>query len=471
MDIAILSAFVIYFGTLLGIGFYFYQMKRNADSFMLGNRSTNYLVTAIAAQASDMGAWLFLGFPAAIYMTGTSGCWIAIGLVFFMFLNWHYIAPKLRTYTEQLHSLTLSSFFAARFADTHGYIRLVSALFSLLFFTFYIASGLVGLGRLFESAFELNYHAGILIGLITTSIFTLAGGFVAVAWCNLFQGLFLLAMILIVPIYGFFMIDGIQEIVAAADARNVPLALITDTHGIGNALNLMAWGLGYFGQPHVLIYFMGIDDVRKIRYAKYIGIAWQILVLTAATSVGLVGIAFFSQGINNPELIFVNMTKAIFHPLLVGFILCAILAAVFSTLGSQILLSGSVLAEDIYNAFIHRHASQKQLIWITRVGALAVCLVALSIAWNDSNTVFDLVVYAWSGLGSAFGPLVIAALYMPHTTHTGALTGMIIGGATAALWPYIQSTSIMPIIPGFTLGLLAIAIISCLTYKSDNKKH
>lgn len=463
MDIAILSAFIVYFGTLLGIGFYFYHTKRNAASFMLGGRSTNYLVTAIAAQASDMGAWLFLGFPAAIYMTGMSGCWIAIGLVLFMFLDWHYIAPKLRTQTEQLNSLTLSSFFATRFGDTNGHIRLISALFSLLFFTFYIASGLVGLGRLFESAFELNYHAGILLGLITTTIFTLVGGFVAVAWSSLVQGLFLLVMILLVPIYGFFMIDGIQAIVTAAHARDVSLSLITETHGIGNALNLMAWGFGYFGQPHILIYFMGINDVRKMHYAKYIGLAWQILVLTAAIGVGLVGIAFFSQGINNPELIFINMTKSLFNPLLVGFILCAILAAIISSLSSQILLSGSIIAEDLYREFINGSASQKQLVWITRISALAICLVSLGIAWNDSNTVFGLVSYAWSGLGSAFGPLVITALYMEHTTHAGALAGMLIGGSVSAIWPYIQSTDIMPIVPGFILGLIATVCISRIT--------
>ncbi len=465
MDIAILSAFIVYFGTLLATGFYFLHMKRNTDSFMLGGRSTNYLVTAIAAQASDMGAWLFLGFPAAIYMTGTSGCWIAIGLVLFMFLDWHYIAPKLRTYTEQLNSVTLSSFFAARFDDTHGHIRLLSALFSLLFFTFYIASGLVGIGRLFESAFELNYHAGILLGLITTTIFTLAGGFLAVAWGNLFQGLFLLLVILLVPMYAFGMIDGVQAIIDAAHARNISLALITETHGIGNALNLMAWGLGYFGQPHILIYFMGIDDVRKMHYAKYIGMAWQIIVLAAAIAVGLIGLAFFDQGLSNPELLFITMTKTIFHPLLVGFILCAILAAILSSLSSQILLSGSVLAEDVYKEFINREASHKQLVLITRISAVAICLLSLGIAWNGSNTVFDLVEYAWSGLGSAFGPLVIAALYMKNTTHTGALVSMIIGGVTAAVWPYIQSTGIMSIIPGFTLGLLAIVCISHITRK------
>lgn len=463
MDIAILAAFIVYFGTLLVTGFYFLYMKRNSESFMLGGRSTNYLVTAIAAQASDMGAWLFLGFPAAVYTSGMSGCWIAIGLVIFMFLDWHYIAPKLRTHTEQLNSLTLSSFFAAKFGDSHGYIRLVSGLFSILFFIFYIASGLVGLGRLFELAFEMNYHTGILFGLITTTLFTLAGGFLAVAWGNLFQGLFLLVVILLVPLYAFGMIDGIHAIITAAHERNISLSLITPTHGIGNALNLMAWGLGYFGQPHILVYFMGIDDVRKMHYAKYIGMAWQILVLAAAIAIGLIGIPFFSQGLSNPELLFITMVKTIFHPLLVGFILCAILAAILSTLSSQILLSGSVVAEDLYKEFLNHDASHKQLVLITRISALAMCVLSLGIAWNGSNTVFDLVEYAWSGLGSAFGPLVIAALYMQRTTCAGALAGMIIGGATAALWPYVQSTSIMSIIPGFILGLITTIGVSRIT--------
>ncbi len=463
MDIFILSAFTIYFSVLVGIGLYFYTKTKTANEFILGERSTNYFVTAIAAQASDMGAWLFLGFPAAVYTHGFFGAWIAIGLVFFMFLNWHYIAPKLRANTAQLKSLTLSSFFADRFGDSSGSIRLISAFLSLIFFTFYIASGLVGLGRLFESAFELQYRTGVLIGLTTASLYTLIGGFIAVAWCDLVQGIFLLVMIILVPLYGLSFVGGIPVIMDTISAKNISLSLFgTSKLDILYALNLAAWGLGYFGQPHVLTYFMGIDDPKKIKYAKYIGITWQILVLTAAFSVGFIGIAFFSNGIANPELIFTSMTTALLHPLLVGFVLCAILAATFSTLDSQILLSGSVLAEDLYKYFYNKTASEKHLVTITRIGALLISGMAVIIAWDDSNSVFDLVAYAWSGLGASFGPLVIAALYGKHITHLGALSGMIAGGLTAGIWPYFNST-IFPIIPGFVLGIMTTYLVSIFT--------
>ncbi len=275
-----------------------------------------------------MSSWLFLAFPAALFLRGLPEIWTAIGLVVGMWCNWQFIAPKLRTVTEQYGSLTLSSFFEHRFDDRSGTLRTVSALFALLFFTFYIASSLVGLGRLFESAFGLTYHTGIIIGLASAIIYTLLGGFIAVAWCDMFQGLFLLIMIIIVPVYATYILGGVSTVIDAAHAHNIPLTLFPSLTGTLNSLLLAAsWGLGYFGQPHILTNFMGIDDVRNIIYAKRVGITWQIIVLSASASIGLVGIAYFAQGLPNTELLFVIMTKELFYPLLAGFILCGILAA------------------------------------------------------------------------------------------------------------------------------------------------
>ncbi len=468
MDIQIISAFILYFCALTGIGIFFYQRSKNASDFMLGNRSVNYWVTAVATQASDMGAWLFLGLPALVFARGLSAYWSAIGLIVFMFLTWHYIAPKLRLQTGKLQSLTLSSYFEQHFADTTGAIRLASALFTLFFFIFYIASGLVGLGLLFESAFNITYHNGIMISLLTACLYTLIGGFVAVAWCDFFQGVFLLVMIILVPTYAFFTLDGVHEIITTAHANGISLSLLSSPADMLNALLLAAgWGLGYFGQPHILVNFMGIDDPKKVKYAKRIGMTWLVLALTASASIGLVGIAFFKQGLANNELLFILMTKALFHPLLAGFILCAIIAGTLSTMDSHILISGSTLAEDLYKKILNHRATQQQIVWISRLGSIAVALAALSIAWNKNASVYELVNYAWSGLGSSFGPLVIASLYWPKTTRFAALAGLIIGGTTSAIWPYLN-TGILPLVPGFFASMTTIFILS---YLQPNKRY
>lgn len=465
MELLILTAFIIYFCVLTGIGIFFYTKSKNESEFLLGGRSVNYWVTAIATQASDMGSWLFLAFPAAVYSRGLPEFWTAIGLIVFMFLNWHFIAPKLRVATEKYNSLTLTSYLNSRFQDTSGTIGVLCAMLSTLFFTFYIASGLVGLGRLFESAFGMEYHAGVIVGLASALGFTLIGGFLAVAWCNLFQGIFLLIMILLVPIYALYAIGGWHVVTAAAHVQNIPLTLIPPS---GNLLHILflacGWGLGYFGQPHILVNFMGINDVKKIKFAKYVGISWQIIVLTSAACIGLVGIPYFMNApLANPELLFVVITKQLFFPLLAGFILCAILAATLSTMDTQILISGTVLAEDIYKKVLHPQASSSYIVWISRLCVIAVSAIALIIAWNNSNSVYDLVNYAWSGLGSSFGPLILTSLYSNYITRNGALAGIIVGGIVSGIWPYLNS-SILPMIPGFSCSLLALFVVSMLEH-------
>ncbi len=463
MNIYVISAFVLYATILISIGLHFYAKTKNASDFLVGDRSVNYWVIAIATQASDMGSWLFLGFPAAVYTYGIFECWTAIGLVTFMFLNWQFIAPRLRKRTGNLKSLTISSYFEQHFHDTTGNIRVISALLILIFFTFYIASGLVGIGRLFESTFAINYHIGIIIGLTIGLLYTLFGGFIAIAWSDFFQGLFLLAMIVFVPAYAFSTINGIPAIINAARAKHISTSLLSSPTDMVRALLLACgWGLGYFGQPHILINFMGIKNPANIRYAKYVGITWQIMVLTASASAGLIALAFFPHGPANKELLFVAMAQSLFHPFMIGLFICAILAATLSTMDSHILVSGAALGQDLYKKLFNQHASSKQILLLSRIGSLAVALVALIIAWDDSSTIYDLVNYAWSGVGSAFGPVIIVSLYGKHITRQGALAGLVVGGVTAAFWPY-ASTTILPLIPGFTAGMLAIYIVSYFT--------
>lgn len=454
-------SFIIYFCALTSIGVYFYHKNKNATDFMLGDRSVNYWVTAVATQASDMGAWLFLGLPALVYTNGMSECWAAIGLIFFMFLNWHYVAPKLRALSEQQKSLTVTSFFADRVHDKTGIIKIVSALITLLFFTFYITSGLVGMGRLFASAFGINYFTGVLIGLAAATIYTLVGGFLAVAWCDFMQGIFLLVMIVVVPLTAFAQTDGWDIIKTTAFNNNISFSLKPT---IKELLLAASWGLGYFGQPHILTNFMGIDDPKKIRYAKYVGISWQIIVLTSSALIGLVGLGYFGANFDAPELLFITMTQDLFTPIVAGFALCAILAATLSTMDSHILISGSVIAQDLYKALFNKNASPKKVMWLSRIASLVTAGIALAIATNNDSSVYNLVNYAWSGLGSAFGPLLLTTLYTQWVTKNGALAGIIVGAITSAVWPYFGYET-LPLVPGFILSFATLVVVSKLLKK------
>lgn len=460
-----LISFAIYFCILSAIGIYFYHRNNNVTDYSLGDRSLNYWVTAIATQASDMGSWLFLAFPAAIYTTGLFEFWTAIGLVVFMFLNWHFIAPKLRYATEKYNALTVSTYFCERYNDRQGLLRIVSAVITIFFFTFYIAASIAAIGLLFESSFSVSFGWGTLLGLACGLSYTLIGGFLAVAWCDLFQGLFLLAVIVFVPVYAFFFIDGISAIQLAATAKQAGLSLLSSEKSLLSALALAAgWGLGYFGQPHILVNFMGIDDPKKISSAKWVGITWQILVLSAAACIGLIGMAYFNNGLENPEMLFVIMTKQLFFPLLAGFVLCAILAATLSTMDSHILVSGSTLAEDLYLQLLNKKASQVQLMRISRIASIGISAVALYIANHSSSSMYDLVNYAWSGTGSAFGPLMIASLYTNLVTRSGALAGMITGALVSGLWHY-SGIDMLPLVPGFFSSLAVMLVVSLFSKK------
>ncbi len=458
-----IAALLLYFAALVTIGIIFTPRTQSTQSFNLGNRSINYWVTAIATQASDMGSWLFLGLPAVIYQDGLPQAWTAIGLVCGMWLTWHLIAPRLRVQTEKTASSTLPAFLAHTFGGKgQNALRILGALLIMFFSTFYIASSLVGLSLIFHGALGIPYHTGIIASMLTTALYTLIGGFAAVAWCDFFQGIFLLGMIILVPVATFFTLpDGIATIISAAQLNQIPLTLIESSYGTLNALLLAAgWGLGYFGQPHILMNFMGIDDPKNIKYARRVGITWQILVLSSAICVGLVGIGALSIPLENSQMVFVMLTTKLFHPFIAGLVLCAVLAATLSTVDSLILASGVSFAHDIAQVISPRSINPKSLLACSRIGALLVSAIALAIAWQNTQTVFDLVNYAWSGLGSAFGPLVIAALYFKKISAHTALFGMLAGSIVAALWPYG-----LPLVPGFFMGLLVLFIASLVKNK------
>lgn len=468
----ILISFFAYFLILLAIGLISYKKQHSAADFIVGNRSLSFYLTALSAHASDMSGWLFMGFPAAIFIGGLSQSWIAWGLIIGMFINWQFVAAKLRRATEKYDSFTLSTFFERRFEDSSGTIRLLTATIAVFFLTCYLAASLIAMGLLFESVFGIDYYVGMTVATVIVVVYTFIGGFITVAWTDLFQALFLLVVILIVPFIAFTKLpQGWDSILAAAKSQNISLHFFADVSfdSILTSLFLVSWGLGYFGQPHIVTKFMGIKNAGDMHKSKYLGMSWQIATLVAAAAIGLIGIGFFSNGLANPQLVFVEMVKSLFHPLTAGFILCAVLAANMSTMDSQILVCASILSEDFYKHIVFKKASPKQLLMTSRICVVIVALVALALAFNKNTTVLEAVNYAWSGLGSSFGPLVLISLYSTKANKYGAIAGIITGGVLAATWefinPYVTSYTVPAAIPSFFGSLMAICIVSMMTYQ------
>lgn len=466
-----LGTFFGYFAILLLIASLSYRKQKSDQDFLIGNRSLNFWLTALSAHASDMSSWLFLGYPALIFTSGPFSAWAAIGLTVFMFLNWQFIAPKIRTATEQVESLTLSSYFEARFSDTSGSIRLVSAAMSVLFFTFYISSGLVGMGILVESLFGLNYLVGISIGLFIVMVYVFMGGYRTVAWIDLFQGFFLLGVIVFIPVYLMLQFGGMAPILQAVETKGLTTSLFPDFSGKTIwqiAMTAAGWGLGYFGQPHIITKFMGIRKVEEMGKAKYLGISWQTIALTAATWVGLIGIYVFPQGLADPEQVILNIVKTTLPPFFAGLVLCAILAATTNVMAAQILVVASNLSEDFYKRLFRRNATSQELLWISRMSVVLISIIGFIIAFFKISTIYQLVLYSWSGLGASFGPLLLLSLYRKNINKYGAFSGILIGGLTAAIWPYFDThyqLGIPSLVSGFVLGILTIHGVSFLFRK------
>jgi len=465
-----IEAFILYFTILISIGIYFYYHNKSSKNFAAGDKNLNYWITAISAQASDMSDWIFMGFPGAIYASGLIEIWTAIGLVSFMFLTWHFIAPKFRIATESTSSSTFASFLQTKFHAQNNAIRVISGLLCLYFFIFYIAAGLAGLGRVFESAFNINYYHGIVLGLAITLTYSLLGGLLAVAWSNLFQGVFLLFSILIIPFYLIYQLGGVTIFLELLSETNPNyLSIIPEKYGIVNVLFAsLSWGLGYFGQPHILISFMNIDDVKNMKKAKYVGLSWQILVLSAAVLVGLVGKVFIHPALENSEMVFISMVTTIFVPFVAGVILCAMLAAIISTINTQSLISASLIVHDLYSPFINHKISPERKLKLTRAAIFIIPLLSLIAAFNNTDKIFHLVFYAWSGLGSSFGPLVILSLYTKFVTPQGAIAGLISGGLIGIFWPI--NHQVPTLIVGFILNLSLTYIVSKLTTRDCSSK-
>jgi len=464
-----LITFVVYISTMVLIGLIAYMRTKNLADYILGGRSLGSFVTALSAGASDMSGWLLMGLPGAVYMSGLSEGWIAIGLIVGAYLNWLFVAGRLRVQTEHNgNALTLPDYFSNRFEDDSRVLRIFSAVVILVFFTIYCASGVVAGARLFESTFGLPYGTALWAGAAATIAYTFIGGFLAVSWTDTVQASLMIFALILTPIVVMLATGGVDAsflAIETADASHFDMLKGASFVGV---ISLMAWGLGYFGQPHILARFMAADSVKSIPAARRISMAWMILCLGGAVAVGFFGIAYFAAHpevagavSENPERVFIELAKILFNPWIAGVLLSAILAAVMSTLSCQLLVCSSALTEDFYKVFVRKNASQMELVWVGRGMVLLVALVAIGLAANPDNRVLGLVSYAWAGFGAAFGPLVIFSVLWKGMTRNGALAGMLLGAVTVILWKnFFGWTGLYEIIPGFILASLGILIFS-----------
>lgn len=473
-DIYQLIAIIIYMIGMLFIGWYAYKRIKNLNDYMLGGRSLGPAVTALSAGAADMSGWLLMGLPGAIYVSGLGEVWLAIGLTIGAYLNWLFVAPRLRTYTQVSNdSITIPSYLDNRLKDNSRILRIASGIIILIFFTFYVSSGMVAGGVFFESSFGLSYHSGLLIVSAVVIAYTLFGGFLAVSYTDFVQGLMMFLALILVPTFALFLTGGVSstiDSIKTVDPGLLSLFAGTTTAGI---ISSLAWGLGYFGQPHIIVRFMAIKSVKETKQARRIGIGWMILSLVGAILVALIGVAYYQQNpaetLVDAEAVFIAMGQVVFHPFIAGLMLAAVLAAIMSTISSQLIVTSSALVEDLYKAVVKTDASEKRYVFLGRVSILVVSIAALIFAWTRNETILDLVGFAWAGFGASFGPAILLTLYWRKITGLATLSGMIVGALTVIIWGNSDYLSgiLYEIVPGFLLSLIVTYVVSLLTYKKN----
>ena len=469
--------FLIYIGLMLVIGVIAYRRTHNLSDYILGGRRLGSLTAALSAGASDMSGWLLLGLPGLAYASGLQSVWLVTGLLLGGYLNWWVVARRLRIYSELAgDSLTLPAFFNNRFADDSHSLRIIGAVFTLLFYLLYTVSGLVAGGKLFSTVFGLPYEWAVIIGMATILIYTFLGGFLAVCWTDVFQGLLMLFALVLVPVLAAQALGGWQQAYATLQTANPRMLSLwydqsQQTISTISILSLLAWGLGYFGQPHILARFKAIQSAHQIGPARRIAVSWSGVSMLGAVLVGLLGYVYFadSGGIQDSERVFMLLVDKMLPATLAGICLAAILAAIMSTADSQLLVSASVLTEDLYKIVRRREMRQAHLMWVGRIAVLVIAGVATWLASDPHSSVLNLVGYAWAGFGAAFGPPLILALYWREMNRWGALAGMISGGVCVVWWKHMSGGifDLYELLPGFVCSTIAVLVVSMVSGKPD----
>ncbi|EAI3824077.1 sodium/proline symporter PutP [Campylobacter coli] len=463
--------FVAYAALMLYIGFYFYRQNKNTEDYFLGGRSLGPVVSALSAGASDMSGWLLMGLPGALYASGLIESYIAIGLSIGALLNWSFVAKRLRIYTSVIaNSITIPDYFETRFDDDKHILRIVCAIVILIFFTFYVSSGLVGGAKLFEATFGIRYEYALTTGTLIIVAYTFLGGYKAVCWTDMLQGLLMMGALIVVPAVMLYHLGGFGEAMTVIEEIKPNALSMGEGIGVLSIISALAWGLGYFGQPHILVRFMSIRSTKDIPTATFVGISWMVISLIGACFIGLLGIAYvhkFELTLQDPEKIFIVMSQLLFNPWIAGILLSAILAAIMSTASSQLLVSSSTIAEDFYKRIFNKEASNKTVMNLGRIGVLLVALVAFVISTDKESSVLSIVAYAWAGFGASFGSVMLFSLFWSRMTRIGAILGMITGAAVVVLWKnYLAELFNFPIyeiVPGFVAASAVIIIASLLT--------
>lgn len=461
--------FIAYSALMLFIGFYFYRKNTTTEDYFLGGRSLGPVVSALSAGASDMSGWLLMGLPGALYAGGFVESYIAIGLSIGALLNWSFVAKRLRIYTSLIaDSITIPDYFETRFDDDKHILRIVCAIVILVFFTFYVSAGLVGGAKLFESTFGIDYAYALTAGTLIIVAYTFLGGYKAVCWTDMIQGLLMMGALIIVPVVMLGELGGYDEAVKiVAEIKPKALSMGEGVSALA-IISALAWGLGYFGQPHILVRFMSIRSTKDIPTATFVGISWMVISLIGACLIGVLGIAYvhkFNLSLQDPEKIFIVMSQLLFNPWIAGILLSAILAAIMSTASSQLLVSSSTLAEDFYRRIFKQDASSQMVMKIGRFGVLLVAVIAFLISTDKDSSILEIVSYAWAGFGASFGSVMLFSLFWSRMTRIGAIAGMITGAVVVIVWQnYIaEYIKLYEIVPGFIAASLVIIIASLMT--------
>jgi SSS family solute:Na+ symporter/sodium/proline symporter len=480
MEIGTIISLTAYFLVMLGIGLYAFKTStKDSAGFLLGGRQLGPAVTALSAGASDMSGWMVMGLPGAMYLTGLVNVWIAIGLIIGAYFNYTIVAPRLRVYTELASdSITLPEFLENRFEDRSRLLRIITSIVIIIFFTVYTSSGVVSGGKLFESSFGLSYELGLWVTAGVVVIYTLFGGFLAVSMTDFVQGCIMFLALVLVPIVLLSEFHGYASIHQTISINYPEKLNFISGLTIPALISSLAWGLGYFGQPHIIVRFMAIRSVKDIKVARRIGMSWMIVTLVGAMATGFFGVAYVSEHgltLNDSETIFILLSQVLFHPLIGGFLLAAILAAIMSTVSSQLLVTSSSLTEDCYKAFLKKNASEKELVLIGRISVAVVAFVAIVLAYDRESSILQLVSNAWAGFGAAFGPLIVFGLYWRRMTLAGALSGVVVGAGTVLIWVYAPitiadqslSSILYEIVPGVIFSSIAIVVVSYIGSESS----
>lgn len=466
-------AFILYLVLMMSIGLYYSRRQKNLSSYILGDRQLGPWLTSMSAEASDMSGWMLMGLPGYAYLHGLSAFWTGIGLIVGTWANWVLVSQRLRNYTEVAdNSLTIPDYLSNRFEDRKNGLRLICALFIILFFIIYTSSGFVAAGKLFNTIFGIPYLHALLLGAFVVVFYTFLGGFSAVALTDFIQGTMMFFTVLYVPVAATIALGGPMPTLDILSKEGSDFfSFFPDSTGISALLVMivssLGWGLGYFGQPHILVKFMAIGDPKELKKSTRIAMTWVLLSLSFAIAIGVVGKAYLSTPLENAnaERVFILMAESLSAPFITGIIWSAILAAIMSTSSSQLLVTSSAVSRDLFQAFLKKDASEKTLLRVSRLSVLLVSAIAVYLGSDPNSYIFSIVSYAWAGFGACFGATVLLSLYWKRMTLKGAYAGVIVGGLTVLIWKHFEWFGLYELVPGFFFSVAAIVIVSLMDKK------